>query len=594
MINLVLFAFVLGVSPFLYGEECGTTTLDFQNPGSQGNRIMVDDNGYIHLCWTYSEAYELTFPDMAVYYNVWDAAADDFVFPVGTKVSGSNRAGFCTMGLLSDGRAVIAFNEKRAGEDVAVVTVDVVSGVGTFLSPVVIDDQSAFFQPLFPQLVVDDMDIIHVVGISVDSADLSHSRIYYSRLTDEGQKFSTWRLISTTARSAVLANWLDEKTAIAWIESVNNGKAPVGHVKFVETIDGGATWTEPVCITQYRYPADLPLDETYYLFAHNSDLDIVYDNDGNPHILFCEWNITHPSADEWIPLHRQWSRVVHWDTETGFNIASGPYPMFPSGDVSLDSLKMWGVSDFIHQPYGGCWHPQLVVTPDDGFVATWCGQWDSLDLSCAFTTNADIYASGSYSRKRWGAVQDFYLPPEDDWQYYFTNITETHSYGGGVGACDSEEWLSVYPATIRDGYSDTVIMTYLNDLFPHSCIGSEECPSTGIIIPNPVCFGATDIFIWEPSVEENEIPEFNLELSTEPIVSRRTAFRFSAPLPQPGELRIHNVLGQMVRKFELPTGTASITWDGLDAAGKSMSNGVYFVELRNGQAKAHGRVTIIK
>jgi len=52
MINLILFAFVLGVSPFLYGEQCGMTTHDLQSWGNSGNRVVSDTDGNAHICWT--------------------------------------------------------------------------------------------------------------------------------------------------------------------------------------------------------------------------------------------------------------------------------------------------------------------------------------------------------------------------------------------------------------------------------------------------------------------------------------------------------------------------------------------------------------
>jgi hypothetical protein len=56
------------------------------------------------------------------------------------------------------------------------------------------------------------------------------------------------------------------------------------------------------------------------------------------------------------------------------------------------------------------------------------------------------------------------------------------------------------------------------------------------------------------------------------------------------ELEIHNVLGQMVRRFELGEmaagyyqGVSSVHWDGRDSRGRHVASGVYIIRLRAGE-----------
>lgn len=59
---------------------------------------------------------------------------------------------------------------------------------------------------------------------------------------------------------------------------------------------------------------------------------------------------------------------------------------------------------------------------------------------------------------------------------------------------------------------------------------------------------------------------------------------FIATLPRAGaaEVRIHDVLGRLVRRLEVPAGAAGenrIAWPGLDDRGREVASGTYFAAL---------------
>ena len=65
----------------------------------------------------------------------------------------------------------------------------------------------------------------------------------------------------------------------------------------------------------------------------------------------------------------------------------------------------------------------------------------------------------------------------------------------------------------------------------------------------------------------------------------------------PVELTVHDVLGRTVRTLiagPMDTGRHVLHWDGRNAAGESVGNGAYLVQLRAGSQRAVGKVMLIK
>ena len=67
---------------------------------------------------------------------------------------------------------------------------------------------------------------------------------------------------------------------------------------------------------------------------------------------------------------------------------------------------------------------------------------------------------------------------------------------------------------------------------------------------------------------------------------------------QKPELRIHDVVGRLVRSFSLPTTyyllPTVISWSGVDDANRRLPSGVYFVTLRAGEYTATEKVLLIR
>lgn len=65
----------------------------------------------------------------------------------------------------------------------------------------------------------------------------------------------------------------------------------------------------------------------------------------------------------------------------------------------------------------------------------------------------------------------------------------------------------------------------------------------------------------------------------------RLVIRYSLAADGPVSLAVHDVTGRVVRQLcvsSVKRGACGITWDGADARGRSLANGIYFVRLAAG------------
>lgn len=86
-------------------------------------------------------------------------------------------------------------------------------------------------------------------------------------------------------------------------------------------------------------------------------------------------------------------------------------------------------------------------------------------------------------------------------------------------------------------------------------------------------------------------------LAAEPGVFRaQTALRFTLAAERPVSLQVHDLTGRVVRTVcasSLKRGAYSFAWDGTDAGGRSLAEGVYLVRLTAGDYAATGKLTLL-
>jgi hypothetical protein len=86
--------------------------------------------------------------------------------------------------------------------------------------------------------------------------------------------------------------------------------------------------------------------------------------------------------------------------------------------------------------------------------------------------------------------------------------------------------------------------------------------------------------------------------AAQPSVFRaRTALRFTLDADRPVSLQVHDLTGRVVRTLCAATqsrGAHSFTWDGTDAQGRRLAEGVYLVRLVAGDYSATGKLTLLR
>lgn len=77
-----------------------------------------------------------------------------------------------------------------------------------------------------------------------------------------------------------------------------------------------------------------------------------------------------------------------------------------------------------------------------------------------------------------------------------------------------------------------------------------------------------------------------------------TTITYALPQAGPAELRVYDILGQQVRtlvaRADHPAGFFTLTWDGLDSAGRLVGNGLYFYRLEAGEFIQVRKMMLIK
>lgn len=92
------------------------------------------------------------------------------------------------------------------------------------------------------------------------------------------------------------------------------------------------------------------------------------------------------------------------------------------------------------------------------------------------------------------------------------------------------------------------------------------------------------------------LPLFALRPARPNPLSDRTTIEFELAGPRVTRLEIYDVAGQRVRTLvdaPLSPGRQRVDWDGRDAAGARVANGIYFTHLAAGEYRASSRIVVL-
>ena len=90
----------------------------------------------------------------------------------------------------------------------------------------------------------------------------------------------------------------------------------------------------------------------------------------------------------------------------------------------------------------------------------------------------------------------------------------------------------------------------------------------------------------------------NTNLKLEVNVARDDVpIKFSIPKGEKVQLNIYNASGRLVRRLlnaQLPAGSYSLKWNGMDDAGKPVRSGIYFVNIAAGYHRETARLLLVR
>ena len=82
-----------------------------------------------------------------------------------------------------------------------------------------------------------------------------------------------------------------------------------------------------------------------------------------------------------------------------------------------------------------------------------------------------------------------------------------------------------------------------------------------------------------------------------PVSSHGTGIEFSPAAEGPASIRIFDVTGSLVRVLadgNFTAGAHMVSWDGLDAHGRSVSNGVYYYRLQTADQTLTRKMAVLR
>ncbi len=184
------------------------------------------------------------------------------------------------------------------------------------------------------------------------------------------------------------------------------------------------------------------------------------------------------------------------------------------------------------------------------------------------------------------------------WPTFEKSATTTST--SAIVCADQPDTLYEYYVTAFDALGDSSFLWIKN---------YEHCPpDSQLVVAQPTwaypgSFGDPSCGLGKTTASTGQtglsaLPtEFALEPNFPNPFNPTTTIRYALPQPAKVELRIFNILGQVVRKLvdeEKPAGYHQTLWDGRDEAGRPVSTGIYLYQIRAGDFVKTMKMSFIK
>jgi len=521
----------------------GTSWYDIQHNTTCGRQIQVDSLGYIHITWMNGLNIGATMRN--IYYNLIDPNFNP-LFPGGIQVDQSQRAGYTTLALHPDNRAMPAFHQITPLSENAhsAMAFDFFPQTGAFMTQELpwVYEFGQDLEVIWPKIWRDINNRYHIVSTEnpASGVALDPERIYYCGANFNPASFqitfdSTQQMVARTEILAVdvASSPVSSRSAIGWLDfcATSPETSQYDNNLILCFSDNGINWNwdDTLNLTHWIPPDFSLLPDTAAANQDTlrcyDDLCLVFDYDDVLHVFFSTrgyWALQGMLA---------WGNgfVWHWDevNQVFSMVATG---WFDNGTYSAGAWNIYAQ------------RPSASVDPETGHIFCMYQRYlhpippnppfpylhgDTTDFSAAGWPNGEIWLTRSIDGGlSWAEGID---------------ITNTHSPDAVAGSCLSELTPSMAPQV----YDDKLNIFYVLDADAGAVVQNEGVWTLNFM----VCH----------QVPTNLIPAAPL-LGVYPMHCDSTGMpNFTPPPPPPPEVTL--TLTPTGLPITIPPGGGSFTFD---------------------------------
>ena len=582
----------------------GTTWYDIQHNCTCGRQLQVDDEGWIHLAWMNGLDNGAT--QRHIFYQLMDPF-ENLSFPGGVQVDQMNRAGFTTLALYPDFRAMPCFHQgDGAGNFHTALSFDYIPRQGAFAAVEApwVYELGEDMEVIWPKVARSYDNAFHVLSCENPASGVAGDpqRHYYIRGEYDPMMFTV--------------NFPDSQNLVAWTMTISGDVAasPVSNRVAVGWLKPWAT--DPLDTTQHDNDLVIAIAEDGLNFDFLNPINITDWIDPDPTLLpdtlaadkdtfrcYAEMSLFFDYQDY---LHVVWdveayyhyegtisrgnSFIYHWSEEwdSVSLVANGwfEYPHFAPGAwnkfLTRPSGSVDPVTGDVYCMYQRYNHP-IDVPSQYGYPYQ---MGDTTDFSAAGWPNGEIWMTKS--------TDNGYSWAEG------INITNTHSPGALPGDCLSELTPSMAPQItngnahvfyILDRDAGAVVQTEgtwtLNEAMYHR-VPLSEIPESPRLWPVPMhCEPANDNTVRDtipPPVSVGGhngmvIDNFELEQNYPNPFNPETSIKYSLRIDGYASLKVYNLQGREVTALldgRQKAGSHTVRFDA-----SNLPSGVYFYQLKS-------------
>ena len=598
----------------------GTTWYDIQHNTSCGRQIQVDDAGWIHIAWMNGENSGAS--QRHIWYQLMNNNGE-LVFTgsqLGIPVDQSQKAGYTTMDLYPDNRAMPAFHQLTPGYLLyhSALGFDYFPQSGAFAAldlPWVYDQYGNDMKVEWPHMeaAYDSSFVIISTHNPPEGSplgilhDFYYCRAVFDPITYEltfmnqfGEPEQELIDYTTVIATEPVASPVSNKLAIGWLNygTTTGDTTQYDNDLIIYISEDGLTWdwADTINITNWIPPDPHLLPDT--LLADKDtlrcypDLSLLYDYDDILHVFFSTRGYYHFEGTltfgngyiwHWDELNQVYSMVANGWFKNGY-YGPGAWNIY----VNRSSAGIDPETGHIYCMYQRYFQP-MDTTLNEPFPYMW---GDTSDWSQGGFPNGEIWMTKSI---------------DGGWSWYEgINVTNTHTPNAAPGMCMSELTPSMSPDVVN-GYCHIFYIEdkdagainqnegtwTLNDVIYHR-VPIEGIPEEPVLPPYPMHCDSTGM--PAPSWVEEEpglYPhEFELSQNYPNPFNPSTVISFELRAASFMELVVYDVGGREVRRLV----------DGYRSAGKyeevfdgsELASGVYFYQLKAGGFSSTKKMVLMK